>query len=189
MRAVIVGDQPKVTRITWGLFLADVSGAELVGAKAMGDKTVSLTPEGRARLEAELEQLRTERRPQVVQRLHIAREDSEAWDNPEVQEAKNELAFVDGRIKELERMLSHAQVIAPTSHGVVELGSRVTLGSEEDGEDEVYHIVGSAEAQPAQGRISDQSPVGKAVIGHRVGDVVHVETPAGTRQLVIKRIE
>lgn len=155
----------------------------------MSDKTVLLTPEGRARLEAELDHLRMEHRPQVVQRLHIAREDSEAWDNPEIQEAKNELAFVDGRIQELERTLSHAQLIEHTSHDVVELGSTVTLHSEEDDEDEVYHIVGSAEAQPAQGRISDQSPVGKAVMGHRVGDVIHVETPAGTRDLVIKRIE
>lgn len=155
----------------------------------MGDKTVALTPEGRARLEAELHQLRTERRPQVVQRLHVAREDSEAWDNPEVQEAKNELAFVDGRIQELERMLSQAEVIAHRSHDVVELGSKVTLFSEDDGEDEVYFIVGSAEAEPAKGRISDQSPVGRAVKGHRVGDRVQVETPSGTRELVIKSIE
>lgn len=155
----------------------------------MSDKTVALTPEGRARLEAELNELRTDRRPQVVQRLHVAREDSEAWDNPEVQEAKNELAFVDGRIQELERMLSHAEVIAHTRHGVVELGSKVTLHGEEDGEDEVYYIVGSAEARPAEGRISDQSPVGRAVMGHRVGDTVAVETPSGTRELVITRIE
>jgi transcription elongation factor GreA len=155
----------------------------------MGDKTVALTPEGRARLEAELNELRTERRPLVVQRLHVAREDSEAWDNPEVQEAKNELAFVDGRIQELERMLSQAEVIAHRRHDVVELGSKVTLHSKEDGEEEVYFIVGSAEAQPAEGRISDQSPVGRAVMGHRVGDAVEVETPAGSRELVITGIE
>lgn len=157
----------------------------------MSEKLVSLTPEGRARLEAELAQLRDERRPQVVQRLHSAREDSEAWDNPEVQEAKNELAFVDGRIKELERTLAHAGVIEHRGKDVVELGAKVTLRAAEDGEEEeeVYYIVGSAEAQPAEGRISDQSPVGKALLGHRKGERVTVTTPAGSRELVIERID
>ncbi len=156
----------------------------------MSDRIVSLTPEGRARLQAELEHLRNVRRPEVVQRIQAARQDSEAWDNPEVQEAKDELAFVDGRIKELERTLAQAAVIEPRAPaGVVGLGSRVTLRNEEDGEEEVYTIVGPAEAQPSRGRISDQSPVGKAIMGHRVGEHVTVVTPAGTRELVITNVE
>mgnify|MGYP005846319969 FL=1 len=156
----------------------------------MSDKAIPLTPEGRTRLNAELEHLRNVRRPQIVQRIQAARQDSEAWDNPEVQEAKDELAFVDGRIKELEHTLSHAALIEhPMAEGVVQLGARVTLLNEEEGEEEVYVIVGPAEAQPAQGRISDQSPVGKAIMGHRVGDRVTVETPAGARQLLITKIE
>ena len=156
----------------------------------MDEKSVALTPEGRRKLEAELKQLREERRPQVVQRLQSARQESEAWDNPEVAEAKDDLAFVDGRIRELERILAKAEVISqPVTHNVVTLGSRVTLRNEEAEEEEVYFIVGSAEAQPGQGRISDKSPVGKAVLGHHVGDRVHVETPAGERELIIANIE
>jgi len=157
---------------------------------AMADnKTIPLTPEGRVRLEEELNHLRTEHRPAVVQRLQTAREESEAWDNPEFLEAKNELAFIDGRIKELERMLAQATVIPqPATRGVVALGSRVMLRNQE-GEEEVYTIVGSAEAKPAEGRISDKSPVGKAVLGRRLGDTVEVETPAGPRALVIVKID
>lgn len=156
----------------------------------MEDKTISLTPEGRARLEAELKHLREEHRPQVVQRLHTAREDSEAWDNPEIIEAKNDLSFVDGRIQEIERTLAKAAPIpALKTPGLVTLGSRVTLHNEETGEDEVYTIVGSAEAQPREGKISDRSPVGRAVLGHREQDKVQVETPAGPLDLLIARVE
>lgn len=156
----------------------------------MDEQTISLTPEGRARLEAELKTLREERRPQVVQRLHAAREDSEAWDNPEILEAKNELSFVDGHIQELGRTLANAGTIRQsTTPGVVTLGSRVTLHNEEAKEDDVYTIVGSAEAQPSAGKISDRSPVGKAMLGHRVGERVQVETPAGPLELVITKVE
>jgi transcription elongation factor GreA len=156
----------------------------------MDEQTISLTPEGKARLEAELKTLREERRPLVVQRLHAAREDSEAWDNPEILEAKNELSFVDGRIQDLERMLAKAGTIQQSkTPDVVTLGSRVTLHNAEANEDEVYTIVGSAEAQPAAGKISDRSPVGKAVLGHRVGQLVQVETPAGPVELVITKVE
>ena len=165
------------------------AGVVPIGNGEMDEQTIALTPEGRARLEAELKTLREVRRPQVVQRLHAAREDSEAWDNPEVLEAKNELSFVDGRIQELEHMLARAATIQqPKTPGVVTLGSRVTLHNEEANEEEVYTIVGSAEAQPSAGKISDRSPVGKAVMGHRVGDRVQVETPEGTLEFVITKI-
>ncbi len=158
----------------------------------MSDKVVSLTAQGQQRLQAELDSLRNERRPAVVERLQIAREDSEAWDNPEVQEAKDELAFVDGRIQELERTLADAEIIEEGAKGVVSLGSTVTVvgeGEDEDGEEEVYQIVGSAEAMPAEGRISDESPVGSALLGKKVRQKVKVQTPSGTRTLVIRKIE
>ncbi|MHB1133133.1 MAG: GreA/GreB family elongation factor [Chloroflexota bacterium] len=156
----------------------------------MEEQSVSLTPEGRVRLENELKELREVRRPAVVQRLHSAREDSEAWDNPEIIEAKNDLSFVDGRIQEIERTLDTASVIQPGHPGgVVTLGSRVTLHNDETGEDDIYTIVGSAEAQPRLGRISDRSPVGKAVLNRRRGERVQVETPEGPVELVITRVE
>ena len=156
----------------------------------MEEETISLTPEGRAHLEEELKELREVRRPVTVQRLHNAREDSEAWDNPEVLEAKNDLSFIDGRIQDIERTLAKAGVIQPgQSAGVVRLGSRVTLRNDETGEDEVYTIVGSAEAQPRLGRISDRSPVGKAVLNRRQGERVQVETPEGPIELVITSVE
>jgi transcription elongation factor GreA len=156
----------------------------------MEDRTIVLTPEGMKKLKAELDHLRAERRPDVVQRLQAAREQSEAWDNPDLIEAKNELAFLDGKIMELESMLGKATVLEPTkTKGVVGIGSRVTLRSDEDDEDEVYTIVSSVEAQPKEGKISNESPVGKALIGHRVGERIQVETPAGTRELVVTQIE
>jgi transcription elongation factor GreA len=182
------GDLDK-TRIALGTKLPR-SAFFCSGWDEMEDETIALTPEGRAKLQAELKHLREERRPQVVQRLHTAREDSEAWDNPEIIEAKNDLSFVDGRIQEIERTLSKASSIPQVkTPGLVTLGSRVTLHNEETSEDEIYTIVGSAEAQPREGRISDRSPVGRAVLGHRVGDTVQVETPAGPLELVIAKVE
>ena len=157
----------------------------------MPDKPVFLTTEGRANIEAELEHLRMVKRPEVQERIRAAKEFSDTTDNAEFEEAKNDQAFVEGRILTLERMLSNAVMISGdhASHrDAVALGSTVTV-SDEEGESSVYTIVGSAEASPAKGRISNESPVGRAVMGRRPGERVEVITPGGVLKLTIVAID
>lgn len=156
----------------------------------MHDKPVFLTPEGRAKLEAELKQLREVRRPEVAERIRAAKEFGDTVDNAEYEEAKNEQAFVEGRILTLEKLLSHAVAITADHglHDAVRLGSSVTVTTDE-GETEQYTIVGSAEVDPQHGKISNESPVGRALLGKRIGDVVEVAIPAGSLRLQISKIE
>ncbi len=157
----------------------------------MHDRPVFLTPEGRAKLEAELKYLRDVRRPEVAERIKASKEFSDTTDNAEFDEAKNEQAFVEGRILTLEKMLANAVMIADdhaAAHDVVRIGSRVTVVDEE-GQPEVYTIVGSAEANPRQGKISNESPVGRALLGRRIGDSVEVVAPAGVLRLSVSAIE
>jgi transcription elongation factor GreA len=157
----------------------------------MPEKPVFLTAEGRANIEAELEQLRSIKRPEVQERIRAAKEFSDTTDNAEFEEAKNEQAFVEGRILTLERMLANAVMIdgdRAKHRDAVALGSTVTVADDE-GEPSVYTIVGSAEASPANGRISNESPVGRAIMGHRRGDRVEVVTPGGVFKLKIVAIE
>lgn len=153
------------------------------------EKTVYLTREGLAKLEEELHHLRTVRRQEVAERIRRSKEFTTTVDNAEYDDAKNEQAFVEGRVQSLERILANAIVIeegtAPS--GFVRLGSRVTVTGPE-GEDEVYVIVGSAEADPKTGRISNESPIGRALIGHKVGDRVSVMAPGGSFDLVVKEL-
>ncbi len=155
----------------------------------MSTKEIYLTKEGLAKLEAELEQLRTSKRQEVADRIHQAKESGSTDDNAEYEEAKNELAFVEGRILTLEKMLQNAVIIKDeTTHGGrVALGSKVVLRNQEK-QLEDYIIVGSAEADPGQGKISNQSPVGLALMNKKVGDDVEVRTPAGVRKLRIVKI-
>ena len=149
---------------------------------------VLLTPEGRARLLAELEELRTSRRAEVAERLRVSREEGpgDAGDNTQYLETQRELALLEARIATIERTLAQAQLVEhkPTEAGVVGLGSSVKVRDEES-EEVSYNLVGSAQANPRQGLISYESPVGRALMGRRAGDTVSVETPAGTRQLTI----
>jgi transcription elongation factor GreA len=149
----------------------------------MHDKPVFLTPEGRAKLEAELKHLRDDRRPEVAERIKAAKDFSDTTDNAEFEEAKNEQAFVEGRILTIERMLANSVMIdaerAGATHDMVRIGSKVTVIDDEN-ETAVYSIVGSAEASPRQGRISNESPVGQALLGRKVGDSVEVVVPVGT---------
>ena len=157
----------------------------------MHDKPVFLTPEGRAKLEAELKHLRDVKRPEVAERIRAAKEFSDTTDNAEFDEAKNEQAFVEGRILTLEKLLANAVLIdsdQAAAHDVVRLGSRVRVVNE-DGQSEVYTIVGSAEASPRHGRISNESPVGQALLGRRIGDAVEVVAPAGIIRLSVASIE
>jgi transcription elongation factor GreA len=153
----------------------------------MNDRTF-LTREGLKKLEEELEFLRTTRRAQVAERLHNAQEDGELIENAEYEDAKNEQAFVEGRILTLETMLSNAVIIEEQgSTDVVSLGSRVTV-KETGNSTEEYLLVGAAEADPKHGRISNESPLGRALVGRRVGDEVKVQAPAGALSFRIMKI-
>jgi transcription elongation factor GreA len=155
----------------------------------MANNAVYVTREGLKKLEEELDYLRTVKRQEVAQRLHEAMEDGELIENAEYEAAKNEQAFVEGRILELEHMLAQAQLIEPKkSKGVVHIGSTVVV--KEDGKKpETYTIVGAAEANPKEGLISNESPLGRALLDHKVGDEVEVEAPAGTLRFQIVKIK
>ena len=151
--------------------------------------TTFLTREGYRKLQDELDYLRTFKRQEIADRLHDAMDGGELIENAEYEAAKNEQAFVEGRIKELEILLATARVIDEnqTSADSVQVGSTVTI--QEDGSDsEVFTIVGAAEANPSTGRISNESPLGKALLGHKVGDRVQVDAPAGIFSISILKV-
>ncbi len=154
----------------------------------MPDKQVYLTREGYSKLEEELKMLRNVRRPQVAERIRRAKEFTDTVDNAEYDDAKNEQAFVEGRIQDLERMLANAIIIDDhPMTDVVRLGSKVRVKTAE-GDLEEYTIVGSLEADPRRGKISNESPVGRALLGKRVGDEVMVQAPGGAFSLRILEI-
>jgi transcription elongation factor GreA len=156
----------------------------------MANSAVYLTPEGLKKLEEELEHLRTVKRLEVAQRLHEAMEDGELIENAEYEAAKNEQAFVEGRILELEHMLAQAQVIEPgKSKDVVRIGSTVVVQEDGNGGSETYTIVGVAEANPREGLISNESPLGVSLLDHRVGDMVEVKAPAGVLRFRVVKIK
>lgn len=153
----------------------------------MNEEIVYLTREGYEKLQTELDYLRKVRRQEVARRLHAALAEGDLLENAELEAARNEQAFVEGRILELETLLGRAEIILESESGeIVGLGSRVTI-VEGDGPPETYHIVGSAEASPSEGKISYESPLGKALMGRCVGDEVTVNAPDGT--LVFRIVE
>lgn len=155
--------------------------------------TSFLTREGYTKLQEELEFLRTKKREEIANRLHEAMEGGELIENAEYEAAKNEQAFVEGRIKELEVLLATARVIddnavhQQATAGTVQVGSTVTI-QEEGLEPEVYTIVGAAEANPVKGRISNESPLGKALVNRKIGDSVQVDAPAGSFTVQILKV-
>jgi transcription elongation factor GreA len=148
---------------------------------AEAEKETILTPEGLRRLEEELEHLKTVRRKEVAERIKQSKAFGDLMENSEYEDAKNEQAFVEGRILQLEALLRTARVV--DNHGVppdqVTVGSTVRVKDVGTGEEMTYMIVGTAEADPARARISNESPVGRALLGRRPGDVVEVAAPAG----------
>ncbi|MCJ7724075.1 MAG: transcription elongation factor GreA [Anaerolineales bacterium] len=153
--------------------------------------TTFLTKEGYQKLQEELEHLRSVKRQEVANRLHEAMEGGELIENAEYEAAKNEQAFVEGRIQELEILLATARVIDGSKKekaDLVQIGSTVTI-KEDGSKPEVYTIVGAAEANPREGRISNESPIGKAILNHRIGDEVQVEAPAGMYKVTIMKID
>lgn len=155
----------------------------------MAREKVYLTEEGLANIKSEVDHLYTVRRHEVAERIQRAKELTDTVDNAEYEDAKNEQAFVEGRIRTLEKMLKNAVVIArEESAERVKLGSEVTVQNQ-DGEKEHYVIVGSAEANPGEGKISNESPVGQVLLGRRPGEKVEVHTPGGVFKLKILTIE
>lgn len=144
--------------------------------------TSFLTREGYQKLQEELDFLRTRKREEIANRLHEAMEGGELIENAEYEAAKNEQAFVEGRIKELEVLLATARVIdeKPVSGAEsIQVGATVVIQEEGSSETEEYTIVGAAEANPKEGKISNESPLGKALLNHREGEKVQVDAPAG----------
>ncbi len=157
----------------------------------MAGKEVILTYEGLKKLEEELEQLRGPKRMEIKERIKVALSFGDISENSEYDEAKNEQAYVEGRIAQLETMLKHARVIdeEDVSTDKVTIGSKVHLLDMEYNEEIVYSIVGSTEANPAQFKISNESPVGSALMHKKKGNVVEVAVPDGTLKFKILKIE
>ena len=151
------------------------------------DKPVYLTAEGKTTLEEELNHLKSVRRPEVADRIQQAKMDGDISESGEYEDAKNEQAWVEGRIRTLEHMIQNAQIIEAARGGVVGLGSHVVV-RDGDGDQYNWTIVGSAEANPRQSRISNESPVGHALMGHKAGDKVHVQAPVGTQEYTIVKV-
>lgn len=157
----------------------------------MAAKQILLTSEGLKALETELEELKTVRRKDVSEKIKVALSFGDLSENSEYDEAKNEQAMVEARVSEIEQILKNVTLLDETgiSTDTVTLGSIVTVKHVKLQKIDSYKIVGSTEASPANRRISDESPVGKALLGHKLGDVVNVEAPAGLVQYEILGID
>ncbi|EIA20900.1 transcription elongation factor GreA [Listeria fleischmannii] len=155
------------------------------------EKVFPMTLEGKAKLENELNELKTVKRKEVVERIKIARGFGDLSENSEYDSAKDEQAFVEGRITTIENMLRNAHIIdgSEVDNDTVSLGKKVTFAEVPDGDEETYTIVGSAEADPFEGRISNDSPIAKGLIGHSIGEEVNIQTPGGDMTVKIVKIE
>lgn len=153
-------------------------------------KKVLLTSEGLKKLQDELDNLKNVRRKENTAALKVAKSFGDLSENSEYDEAKNEQAEIEARISEIENMLKNAEVIdeADIATDVASIGSKVTVKDLDDGEVTEYLIVGSTEADPMRGKISDESPVGSALLGHKIGEVVAVEAPMGVLEYEIVNI-
>jgi transcription elongation factor GreA len=148
-----------------------------------------LTPEGIQKLGEELDYLIHVRRPEVARQIADAKADGDVSENAGYDEAKNTQDFVEGRILTLRNILGHAKVIENNGHkDIVDVGCKVTIRDVEYGDEETYTIVGSTEVDPGNGRISLKSPIGRALMSHRVGQTVEVQTPGGNAQFEIVKI-
>ncbi len=150
------------------------------------EEKVYLTSEGLAKLKEELDYLRSTKRKEVTERIAKAREYGDISENSEYDTARDEQSFTEGRILEIESLLKRSEIIEEKHLDVIQIGSTVTV--EIEGEKDTYHIVGTMEAEPESGKISHESPVGKALLGLKVGDEVDVTTPYATLHYRIKEI-
>ena len=157
----------------------------------MAEKPIFLTQEGKAKLEGELATLINEKRPEIAEQIRQAKEAGDISENAAFEDAKHQQGMIEGRIQELEYMLKNAQMIEERVHSAsegVQIGCHVTV-LDAEGHEVRYFLVGSAEAKPGEGRISNESPLGKALLGHRIGDKVEVPTPSGKLAFTVKAIE
>lgn len=154
----------------------------------MSKKDILLTSEGFLELEEELNNLKNVRRPKVIEAIKDARAQGDLSENADYDAARNEQAEVEGRIKQIEFMLANAEIIEKSSNHTVDLGSTVTISYVDDDEEEVYSIVGRMEADPFENKISNESPIGKAIIGKKEGDTINVESPTGSYQIKIVKV-
>ena len=147
----------------------------------MVEKVYPMTQEGKEKLERELEELKTVKRGEIIERIKIARSFGDLSENSEYESAKDEQAFVEGRITTLENMIRFAQIIDNdnVAQDEVSIGKTVVFKELPDGEEEEYTIVGSAESDPFDGKISNDSPIAQALIGKKVNDEVNISTPGG----------
>ncbi len=151
------------------------------------DNKCILTSEGFLELESELNELKTVRRPEIIKALKEARAMGDLSENADYDAARNEQAQVEARIKELEYKLEHSEIAENKNKNKVSVGSVITI-LYEDGEEEEYKIVGSLEADPFNNKISNESPIGAAVMGHKVGETISVESPNGLYNITLKTI-
>ncbi|MBC8744516.1 transcription elongation factor GreA [Lactobacillus sp. Marseille-P7033] len=155
------------------------------------EKTFPMTLEGKKKLEDELEEYRLKRRPEVIKRIKIARSYGDLSENSEYESAKDEQAMVESRIAQIENMLQYAEIIdnEDVDKDEVSIGRTITIQELPDEEPEEYQIVGESESDPFNGKISNESPMAKGLLGHKVGEVVEVEVPNGTLKLKIIKVD
>ncbi len=156
----------------------------------MGNKnTVYLTQEGLDELKEELDELINVKRPENIQAIKEARALGDLSENAEYDAARNEQAVIEARIKQLEKMLENVSIITDVSNDKVSIGNTVSIKYVDDDEEDEYKIVGSQEADPFESKISNESPIAKALFDHKVGDIVTVESPNGNYQIEIIDIQ
>ncbi|KRM68098.1 transcription elongation factor GreA [Apilactobacillus ozensis DSM 23829 = JCM 17196] len=155
------------------------------------EKTYPMTMDGKIKLEHELEDLRLNQRPKIIERIKIARSYGDLSENSEYESAKNEQSMLESRIATIEHMLQYAEVVdnANVESDVVSVGKKVTFKELPDEEPEEYQIVGAAEADPMSGKISNDSPIAKGLLGHKLNEEVTIEIPAGNMKVKIIEIK
>ncbi len=158
--------------------------------KMADDKKYYMTKEGKEKLEQELEHLKTEKRKEVVERIKVARSFGDLSENSEYDAAKDEQAFVEARITTVENMVRNAEIIEEdqSASNVVTIGKRVKFVEIPEGDEEEYIIVGSAEADPFEGKISNDSPMARSLLGRKIGEKVNVQTPGGEIRVEILEV-
>ncbi|WP_155286730.1 transcription elongation factor GreA [Lacticaseibacillus zhaodongensis] len=157
----------------------------------MADKNYQMTAEGKEKLEKELNELKTVKRPEVIDRIKIARSFGDLSENSEYTSAKDEQSSLESRISTVEQMLRYAEIVDSdaVAKDEVAVGKKVTFIEDGETDEETYQIVGAAEADPATGKISNESPIGQSLIGKHVGEKVSIQTPGGEMIVKIVNVE